>query len=83
MDKLIKKAKQVPIISLYKGQLKHSGKSLIGKCPFHEDNIASFAYYPATNTYFCFSGCGYGDSIDFYQKLHKLNFKESVKEMAK
>lgn len=83
MDKQIQKAKAVPITTLYKGQLKPTGKSLIGQCPFHEDRVASFAYYPATNTYFCFGGCGYGDSIQFYMKMHKLNFKEAVKEMGK
>lgn len=83
MNDLIKKAKAIPITSLYKGKLRQSGKSLIGQCVFHEDRVASFAYYPATNTYFCFGGCGFGDSIQFYMKLHKLKFVEAVKEMGK
>jgi DNA primase len=82
MDKQIQKAKQVEITSLYKGQLRQTGKSLIGQCPFHEDRVASFAVYPQTNTYFCFSGCGFGDAIEFYRKTYKVDFKTAVKELS-
>ena len=77
------KAKQVPITNLYKGSLRQTGKSLIGQCPWHNDRVASFAVFPATNTYFCFSGCGYGDSIEFYRKTHKVDFKTAIKELGK
>lgn len=81
MDQLIKRAKQIPITSLYKGELKHSGRCLIGKCPFHEDRVSSFAIYPETNSFYCFSGCGGGDSITFYMKLHDVDFKEAIKKL--
>lgn len=82
MTDQIKKAKQTSITSLYKGELKPSGKALIGKCPLHDDNNASFAIYPATNSFYCFTeGIG-GDVIKFYQLLYKVDFKKAIKKLT-
>ena len=65
--------------------LKHEFLNSTGykfKCPFHNENDASFMVYKKTNTSFCF-GCGFhGDSIGVYMKLHNKTFVESVKELS-
>lgn len=83
MNNLIQKAKKVNIISLYKGELKQSGKAYVGKCPMHDDQSASFALYKETNSFYCFTeGIG-GDVIKLYQLLYKCDFKEAIKELTK
>jgi len=79
----VQKAKEFPIENLYMGQLKKTGKVKMGKCPFHSEDTPSFAIYPATNSWFCFAGCGGGDVIKFYQKLHDCSFKVAIEELSK
>jgi DNA primase len=77
------KAKLYPLENLYKGELKRTGKVLMGRCPFHQEDTASFAIYPQTNTYHCF-GCGSsGDSVEFYSKINGVDFKTSLEELSK
>jgi len=79
----LERAKRVPITSLYKGDLKQSGRVLMGTCPFHDDHNPSFALYESTNSFFCFAGCGGGDIITLYQKLHDVDFKTAIKELGR
>lgn len=79
---LVSKAKQFPIQKMYPGELKTSGGVLIGPCPFHKDDTPSFALYIKTNTWHCFSGCTGSDAIDFYMKLHKIDFNQALKELT-
>jgi DNA primase len=74
----IEKAKQFPLESIYSGKLARTGKVLMGVCPFHQEDTASFAIYLETNTYHCF-GCNVsGDAISLYQKIKKCGFMEAV-----
>jgi len=59
--------------------LKKSGKSYKGYCPFHEDSKSpSLSVTPAENLWQCF-GCGAGgDVIDFIRKHDGISFKEAV-----
>jgi len=57
-----------------------------GLCPFHEDNIQSFAVNDAGNYWHCFAGCGGGSIIDFWMKWRESHgqsgdFTETVKEL--
>ena len=75
-------ANKYPIEKLYKKQLKHSGYVLMGLCPFHDENTPSFAIYPETNTWNCFAGCGGGDAIAFYMKLHEVDFQTALEALV-
>lgn len=80
------KAKQFPIIDLYPqddlGYLKESGKLYIGYCPFHNDTgNPNFRIYKETNTWYCFAGCGGGDSIKFIMKLKGINFVQALEKL--
>lgn len=63
-------------------QLKKEGTNLVCKCPFHNENSASFKVEISKDFYKCF-GCGVsGDSIKFLQEYKKIDFIEAVKEIA-
>ena len=75
-------AKTFPIQDLYHNNLKKMGKTLMGCCPFHDEENPSFAIYPETNSWNCFAGCGGGDVISFYMKLNNVDFNTAVKELT-
>jgi DNA primase len=58
--------------------LKKSGKDLLGRCPFHEDETASLVVTPAKNLWHCF-GCGVGGGpIDWVMKHRGVSFRHAV-----
>lgn len=62
--------------------LKRSGSSYKGLCPFHSDTNPSFMVNPSKNICKCFV-CGEGGNpISFYAKYHKISFFEAAKELA-
>ena len=59
-------------------ELKRSGKDLLGRCPFHEDDTASLVVTPAKNLWHCF-GCGLGGGpIDWVIKRNGVSFRHAV-----
>lgn len=57
-----------------------------GFCPFHDDQVKSFAVNQKRNYWHCFAGCGGGSIIDFWMKWRIAHgqdgsFAESVKEL--
>lgn len=62
--------------------LKKTGSSFIGLCPFHNEKTPSFHVKPATNHFKCF-GCGKGgDAIQFLVEHRKLSFYEAIDQLA-
>jgi len=62
-------------------ELKKSGKDLLGRCPFHEDDTASLVITPAKNLWHCF-GCGIGGGvIDWVMKLRGVSFRHAVEQL--
>ena len=56
----------------------HGSKDLIGRCPFHKDDTASFIVTPSKNLFHCM-GCGVGGSvIDFVMKHDGVSFRHAV-----
>jgi DNA primase len=52
-------------------------------CIWHNEKTPSMAYYPNTNTVYCF-GCGkHGDVIDVFEQIHQVGFKEALNELKK
>lgn len=63
-------------------ELKRSGASWMGLCPFHAERSPSFSVVPAKQFYHCF-GCGAsGDAIRFLTEHLGLSFVEAVRELA-
>jgi DNA primase len=63
--------------------LKKSGASLKGLCPFHGEKTPSFHVTPSRQTYHCF-GCGaHGDALRFMMDHQGLGFIDAVQELAR
>lgn len=76
-DSDIEKIKTYPISNLIKFEQKKSC------CIWHDEKTPSLAYYPKTNSVYCF-GCGkYGDVIDVYRLIHNCSFTEAVNDLKK
>ncbi|MFW6071405.1 MAG: DNA primase [Candidatus Bipolaricaulota bacterium] len=81
IDNIRKKADIVELISRYVN-LKKSGKSYKGVCPFHEDNDPSLTVDPEKKLWHCF-GCGAGgDVFNFLMKIENLSFPDAARELA-
>ena len=75
----VTRAKEVPIETLYAGQLHKTGGRALGICPFHNESGPSFTIYLQNNTFWCY-GCSAGvDSIDFVMRRDDVKFIEAVK----
>ena len=58
--------------------LKRSARAILSLCPFHGESHPSFAMYPETNTYFCFSCEAKGDSINLIKHANTSDFKDAL-----
>lgn len=75
----IRRAKEVPITSLYDGRLRRAGRNLVGICPFHSEKSGSFYIYVEQNRYHCFGCSAGGDSIDYIIARDGVDFITAVK----
>lgn len=63
-------------------KLKKQGKNFHACCPFHNEKTPSFTVNGDKQFYHCF-GCGaHGNAIDFLINYDKLEFVETVEELA-
>ncbi|MCD1127113.1 DNA primase [Jinshanibacter sp. LJY008] len=63
-------------------KLKKQGKNYHACCPFHNEKTPSFTVNGEKQFYHCF-GCGaHGNAIDFLINFDRLEFVESVEELA-
>lgn len=63
-------------------ELKRSGRTWKGNCPFHGEKTPSFHVYTEDKHFKCY-GCGaYGDVFSFLQKLEGKEFPEVVRALA-
>src|SRR5919201_743083 len=63
-------------------QLKRSGSSFKGMCPFHQEKTPSFHVFPHSHTWVCF-GCGKkGSAFDWLMEREHLDFGEALRALA-
>lgn len=63
-------------------ELKRSGASWKGLCPFHEDKTPSFDVNPSKGRFHCF-GCGeQGDVFDWTMRRRAVGFRDAVTALA-
>lgn len=77
--------KSVDLVALCRSRnikLKRTGKNYLGKCPFHEDDKASFTVNPKENLFHCFGCSTGGDVIRFVEHLDKCSFREAVATLS-
>ena len=62
--------------------LRHSGRTFSGLCPFHSEKTPSFHVYPENGSFYCF-GCGAGgDVITFIRRIENLDYMEAIRHLA-
>jgi len=62
--------------------LKRSGSSYKGLCPFHGEKTPSFYVTPSRGMYKCF-GCGKsGDIFTFVEEIERVDFPEALRRLA-
>jgi DNA primase len=72
----------VDLVSQYV-QLKKTGRSYKGLCPFHQEKTPSFVVFPESGNFHCF-GCGKGgDAFTFYMGVERVEFREALQELAR
>ena len=62
--------------------LKKSGSSYKGLCPFHADTNPSFSVKPEKRICKCFVCGSGGNAINFYSKIKNIPYMEAVKQLA-
>jgi DNA primase len=61
---------------------KYGAKDFAGRCPFHEENEASFIVSPGKGLYHCM-GCGVaGNAIQFVEKFDGVSFRHAYELLA-
>ncbi|NQT77400.1 MAG: DNA primase, partial [Bacteroidetes bacterium] len=81
IDNVFSAIKAVEIIGQHV-DLKKSGKSYKGKCPFHDESDSSFTVSPELNIFKCF-GCGKGgNGIKFLMDHKGYSFPQAIEEVA-
>jgi DNA primase len=63
-------------------ELRRSGSSYKGLCPFHEESAPSFYVHPDRGFYYCFGCRKGGDAIRFIQEMEGSTFMEALVELA-
>ena len=81
LESLRQRVNLVEVLSSYV-DLKRSGASYKGICPFHDEKSPSFIVQRGDTHYHCF-GCGaHGDAIQFLMTHQKMSFSEAVESLA-
>ena len=73
----------VAVVTRHGVELKKSGRSLKGCCPFHQEKTPSFYVWPDTRRYKCFGCQSGGDCISFVQRLLGKTFVDTVRDLAR
>lgn len=64
-------------------QLRKTGRSFKGLCPFHQEKTPSFIVFPESQNFHCF-GCGAGgDVFSFVMQIDRVEFHEALQTLAK
>ena len=73
----------IALVQRHGVELKKSGRSYKGLCPFHGEKSPSFYVWPDEKRFKCFGCQAGGDAISFVQRLMGKTFVDTVKDLAK
>lgn len=72
-----------PVVERYGIQLHSSGRSLLGRCPFHEDGgRPNLHVYPSTQSWYCYRCSVGGDVVNFVQRMERVGFRDAVARIS-
>ena len=81
LEALRQRVNLIEVLSSYV-DLKRTGASYKGLCPFHDEKSPSFIVQKGDTHYHCF-GCGaHGDAIQFLMTHQKMSFSDAVESLA-
>ena len=83
IDEIRSRIDFVGLVQRHGIELKKSGRSLKGRCPFHGENTPSFYVYPEDKQYHCFGCQAHGDVFSFVQRLMGKTFVDTVADLAR
>lgn len=73
----------VALVQRHGVELKKSGRSYKGRCPFHQEKTPSFYVWAEEKRFKCFGCQAGGDAISFVQRLMGKTFVDTVTDLAK
>ena len=75
--------RELPLSSLValKVTLTPRGKDQVGRCPFHDDDTASFVVTDSKGLWHCFGCHAGGTAIDWVMKVEGLTFREAADQL--
>ncbi len=73
----------IALVQRHGVELKKSGRSYKGLCPFHGEKSPSFYVWPDEKRFKCFGCQAGGDAISFVQRLMGKTFVDTVSDLAK
>ena len=82
IDEILERVDLVALVSRHV-ELKKSGKSFKGRCPFHQEKSASFYVTPELKRFKCFGCQAGGDAIAFVQRYLGKTFVDAVRDLAR
>jgi DNA primase len=80
---LLRIKREVALAPLVSGQVKLTprGKDLVGKCPFHDDDTASFVVTESKGLWHCFGCHAGGTAIDWIMKVEGFTFRDAADKL--
>ena len=71
------------LIAHYGIELRRSGSTLVGRCPFHQDGgRPNLTVFPRSGRFVCFRCQARGDAISFVQQLEHVTFREAAERLG-
>lgn len=83
IDEVRERVDLVALVQRHGVELKKSGRSYRGLCPFHQEKSPSFYVWAETRRFKCFGCQAGGDAISFVQRLLGKPFVDTVRDLAK
>ncbi|HMQ35606.1 MAG TPA: DNA primase, partial [Chloroflexaceae bacterium] len=83
IDEIRAKIDIVELIGALGVNLRKTGRSYVGFCPFHPNSrTPAFTVYPDTQSFYCFGCHASGTAFDFLMRKQGLDFKDALEQLA-
>ncbi len=83
IDDVRSKTDIVEVISTSGVNLRKTGRSFVGFCPFHPNTrTPAFTVYPESQSFYCFGCHASGTVFDYVMRKQGLDFKEALENLA-
>ncbi|MFT3838059.1 MAG: DNA primase [Myxococcaceae bacterium] len=83
IDEIRERIDLVALVNRHGVELKKSGRSFKGRCPFHNEKTPSFYVWAEERRFKCFGCQAGGDAFSFVQRLLGKTFIDTVRDLAK